>query len=149
MRIDGEAPVVAHATVEIDAPPHVAWDVIADFERWPTWNADVTSVSVSGPVAPGTEFTWKAGMSIRSRLEAVERPNLLAWSGRTFGIRAIHVWTFSEKDGKTLASSAESWNGPLPRLLPAPLRKQLRNSLEAAMPRFRLEVERRAGDQPA
>ncbi len=149
MRIDESAPVVAHATIEIDAPMSVAWDVIADFERWPAWNAAVTTIALSGPLAPGTQFTWKAGMSITSRLEEVERPDLLAWSGRTFGIRAIHVWSFSETDGKTLASSAESWNGPLPRLLPRPLRKQLKKSLDATMPPFRVEVERRAVQQPS
>ena len=31
--------------------------------QWPSWNPDVKSVTMEGPVQPGTVFRWKAGPS--------------------------------------------------------------------------------------
>ena len=45
MDINQAAPVVASGTIEIAAGPEVVWDLLADIERWPEWNADVKSTS--------------------------------------------------------------------------------------------------------
>jgi hypothetical protein len=51
VEINENAPAVASSEIEVAAPPEVVWDVIADFERWPSWNPDVKSLSITGPVA--------------------------------------------------------------------------------------------------
>ncbi len=146
MDVDRHAPVVAESEIEIAAPRDVVFDVIADFERWPTWNPDVESMSLDGPLAEGTMFRWKAGPgTITSTLRCVERPSQIGWTGKTLGIHAVHVWRLEANDGQTRATTAESWTGWLPRLLRGPLRKQLQKALDAGLPRLEIETKRRAG----
>ena len=65
---------------------------------------DVKSVSVEGPVQPGTVFRWKAGPStLTSVLQVVDPPGEIAWTGTTMGIRAVHVFQFRASDGGTMA----------------------------------------------
>ena len=61
MEINNNAPAVAHAEVEAAAPPESVWAVLAEIDKWPRWNPDVKSASLAGPLAPGTQFRWKAG----------------------------------------------------------------------------------------
>lgn len=146
MDVDRHAPVVAESQIEIAAPRDVVFDAIADFERWPTWNPDVKSMSLDGPMAEGTMFRWKAGPgTITSTLRCVERPRQIGWTGKTLGIHAVHVWRLEANDGQTRATTAESWTGWLPRLLRGPLRKQLQKALDAGLPRLEIEAKRRAG----
>jgi uncharacterized protein YndB with AHSA1/START domain len=145
MEVDESAPAVASSKIEIAAPPGVVWDVIADFDSWPEWNPEVRSMSVDGPVSKGTRFKWRAGPgTITSTLQRVERPDLIAWTGKTLGMEAIHVWRFEPRDGGTLVSTRESWAGLLPRLLRGPMRKALQESLDDGPPHLKAEAERRA-----
>lgn len=137
------APVLATAEIEISARPETVWDILTDFRRWPDWNPDVKAMSVDGPVAPGTEFNWRAGATIRSRLERVEQPALIAWSGRTLGVRALHTWRIESRDGAARVSTEESWEGLLPNLLRGPMRRMLRKSLESGLQHLKAEAERR------
>ena len=41
VRANRQAPVFAASEIEIGADPDAVWDVLADFERWPSWNPDV------------------------------------------------------------------------------------------------------------
>jgi hypothetical protein len=48
-------------------------------------------MAMQGAVARGSTFRWKAGPgTITSRIERVEPPRLIAWTGKTLGIHAIH-----------------------------------------------------------
>jgi uncharacterized protein YndB with AHSA1/START domain len=88
-----EAPVRSRREIEIAAPPEIVWDVLTRFEEWPQWNREVKSMSFDGPVAPGSEFRWKAGPgTIVSTLEQVEPPRMISWRGRTMSIKAMHEW---------------------------------------------------------
>jgi uncharacterized protein YndB with AHSA1/START domain len=98
--------------IEIAASPEAVWEVLTVFARWPSWNPDVKSMSVQGPVAPGTVFRWKAGPgTITSTIQRVEPPWQIAWSGRTFGIKAIHFWQLEPRGGKTFVRTEESFEG--------------------------------------
>src|SRR3954464_14790620 len=77
-----EATVRSKREVEIAAPPDVVWEVLTGFEQWPQWNPEVKSMSIDGPVAPGTEFRWKAGPgTIVPTLEQVDPPGSSAGEG--------------------------------------------------------------------
>lgn len=141
--INEQAPAIALAEAEILAWPEAVWDLIAGIERWPEWNPDVKSAVLDGPLAEGSTFRWKAGPStITSRLIAVERPHLIAWTGSTLGIRAVHVWRVRSLDGSSAVRSEESWEGVLPSILRGMLRRSLRQSLEAGVAHLKTEAER-------
>jgi hypothetical protein len=131
----------------VRADAALVWDVLADFQQWPEWHADVKWVKLGGQVEPGTEFTWRTGMvTIRSRLLHVDRPHSITWSGKMSGVSAIHSWQFESLDGGTRVRTEESWDSLLVRLLQWPLRRVLKASLDAFLRCLKAEAERRAGD---
>jgi uncharacterized protein YndB with AHSA1/START domain len=84
---------VSRTEIEIAAPPEVVWDVLTAFDRWPIWNPEVKAMSVKERIVVGSMFRWKAGPStVTSTIQRLEPPRLIAWSGRTMGIRAIDVF---------------------------------------------------------
>ena len=140
-----EAPVRSKRDVEIAAPPEVVWDVLTGFEQWPDWNPEVKSMSLDGPVAPGSEFRWKAGPgTIVSTLEQVDRPSYIRWRGRTLSIKAMHEWWFEPSNGGTRVETEESFSGLLARLFRGSLQKTLDRSTESGLEHLKRESERRA-----
>jgi uncharacterized protein YndB with AHSA1/START domain len=145
MEIPRDAPVIASTEGEIAAPPEVVWDVLADFESWPKWNPDVNSIELEGPVAVGSVFRWKTGPSrITSTLEAVERPSELGWTGKTFGAKAVHVWSFEPRGDGTIVRTTESFEGMLPRLMRKRMQKVLDEALESGLSHLGTEATRRS-----
>jgi uncharacterized protein YndB with AHSA1/START domain len=59
--IDEGAPVVSATEIEIAAASEAVWDVLTNFEAWPSWNPDVKAISMTDVLAEGSEFRWKAG----------------------------------------------------------------------------------------
>jgi len=144
--VDEAAPVRSKRGIEITAPPEVVWDVLTGFERWPQWNPEVKSLSIDGPVAPGSEFRWKAGLgTIVSTLEQVEPPRYVRWRGRTMSIRAIHEWRLEPREGGTAVVTEETFSGLLATLLRRQLQKTLDASLDKGLEHLKREAERRAG----
>jgi hypothetical protein len=118
--------------------------VISAIDQWPSWNPDVKSVSVEGPVQPGTVFRWKAGpSSLVSTLQVVDPPQEIAWTGATMGIKAVHVFRFRATHGGTLARSEESWEGLLPGLLKGYSRRTLDKGIRSVLEHLKAEAERR------
>jgi hypothetical protein len=114
-------------------------------DRWSDWNPDVKSASMEGKLAPGSRFSWKAGPgTITSTISQVERLRTLAWTGRSFGINAVHVWGLEIRDGKTVVQTEESWEGLLVRLFGSAMRKMLQKSIDAGLLHLKAEAERRA-----
>jgi len=141
-----EAPVRSRREIEIAAPPEVVWEVLTGFGQWPQWNPDVKSMSFEGPVAPGSEFRWKAGPgTIVSTLEEVDPPRLVRWRGRTMSISAIHEWRLEPTGGGTRVETEESFGGLLARLFRGSLEKTLDRSLEQGLEHLKVEAERRVG----
>jgi len=81
----------------------VVWDVISDFDQWPSWNPDVRSMSTDGPPAVGSTFRWKAGPgTVTSTIRQLEAPRSISWTGRTLGVKAIESWHLEARAGNTL-----------------------------------------------
>jgi hypothetical protein len=126
-----DAPVRGRAEIDIEAPSQVVWDVLTHFENWPNWNPDVKSMSFPGPLAPGTEFRWKAGPG-----------TIVSTLDRT--ISAYHEWWLEPRNGGTHVRTEESFSGLLARLLRRSLQKTLDKSFEDALRRLKGEAERRS-----
>jgi hypothetical protein len=142
--INEHAPVIGKSELEIAADPEVVWEVLTTFEEWPTWNPEVKSMSLQGPVAAGSTFRWKAGpATIRSTIQRVEPPRLIAWTGRTLGIDAIHFWWLEPRDGATLVRTEESYDGLVARVLHRPLQKTLDRALTDGLRALKAEAESR------
>lgn len=144
--IDEGAPVFAAVELEVAAPVETVWDVLTAIDRWPTWNPDVREVSLAGAVAEGSVFRWKAGPgTITSTIEHVDRPRMIAWTGKTLGVSASHVWRLEQRDDRTLVRTEESYEGLVARLLRRPLRKALETALTDGLRSLKIEAERRVG----
>ena len=143
--VDLQGPVYGTAEIDVAAPVDTVWRVLTDLERWPSWNPDVTSMSVGGPLAEGTVFRWKAGPgTIVSTIEHVDPPRVVAWSGRTLGVKATHVWHFEQKGETTHVRTEEALRGLVARVLRASLQKTLDKALEDGLRNLKAEAERAA-----
>ena len=139
------APVDATSEIAIAAGRDVVWGLLTDFERWPAWNRDVGSIAVDGPAIEGMSFRWKAGaMTIVSVIQRMRAPQLIAWTGKTPGIRAIHVWALEETGATTTVRTRETWDGGLVRLLRSPMRRMLQRSLDRGLRSLKEAAERAA-----
>lgn len=127
------APVAAQRAIRIRASAATVWAVLTDIDRWPTWHMDIQRASAPGVIQVGTEFSWKTGgASIRSTLHTVVRDRAFGWTGRTFGMRAIHNWSLTSDGSTTEVVVAESLEGFFAKLL----RRSFQHSLEAGMQRW-------------
>lgn len=144
MNADRDAPVFSEGEIEVPASPETLWDLMADIRSWPSWNPDVKEVAVGGEIAAGTVFRWRAGpSSITSTLRLVDRPNAIGWTGRTFGIDAIHVWRFEPGGATTVARMEESFSGLVARLLRRRLQRQLDATTKAGLENLKTAAEKR------
>ena len=135
--------------ISIAASPAVVWEILTDLDRWPEWNGDVRSIDVAGPLAVGTEFTWRSGLSrIRSTLRVVDVPRLVAWSGSTAGIRALHVWRLTPDRAGTLAWTGETFQGLPALLFRNRLQRTLQDTLDRTIAALRAECESRVATTP-
>jgi Polyketide cyclase / dehydrase and lipid transport len=142
--INRSAPVVGTSETEVAAARDVVWDVLTGIEHWPSWNPDVRSVSMHGALSEGTVFRWKTGPgTITSTLEHVEVPRRVAWSGKAFGLKAMHVYALEARNGTTLVRTEESYDGLVARLFRARLQKTLDGALEIGLRHLKAEAERR------
>ena len=145
MDVNRTAPALARAEAEIAADPETVWETLIDFENWPSWNLDVSSVVFEGELEKGTVFRWKTGRStITSTLEDVDRPRSVGWTGKTMGIQAVHIWRLEPRDGRTRVLTEESWEGLPVRLARGPLRKSLQKAVDGGLGYLKAEAERRA-----
>ncbi len=145
MEINRNAPATAEGELQIAADPQTVYAVISAIDQWPSWNPDVRSVTLEGPLQPGTVFRWKSGpSSLTSTMQVVDPPRELTWTGTTMGIKAVHVFRFEARDGGTLARSEESWEGLLASLLKGYSRRTLDKEIRSVLSRLKAEAEAEA-----
>ena len=138
-----DAPISSAVEALIAAPIERVWAVLTAVEEWPSWNPDVKSAALDGPLAEGSTFRWKAGPgTITSQIEHLDPPRLVVWTGRTLGIRAVHVWRLAATNGQTLVRSEESYDGLVARLLRGRLQKTLDTALADGVTHLQAEAEK-------
>lgn len=101
-------------------------------------------MNIRDPVAAGTEFFWVAGgMKIKSRIEAVDAPYRIAWSGNTMGIKAMHLWELEPSGTMTKVHTEESFQGLIVRLFAKRMKEALNSALAQGLDALKNEAEKR------
>jgi hypothetical protein len=148
MNANPNAPAFASNHIEISADPHVVWDVVSTIEEWPRWNPDVKEARLEAELVEGSVFRWKAGPgTITSTLRVVDPPHEISWTGVSFGIKAVHVWRIEARDGHSLLTTDESWEGVMARMLRRYSQRTLEKAVSDGLVHVKSEAERRAERQ--
>lgn len=124
------------ATVEIDAPLALVWQVMLDTERYAEWNPFLERIETPSPPAVGNPIVlhvrWTNGRTTRSpeRITAIEPPStaadgtttaLLSYEyeglpGRLRMLSAVrHQRLTQPPDGPTTYDTVEEFDGPFVR----------------------------------
>jgi uncharacterized protein YndB with AHSA1/START domain len=141
--INYNAPVACSKTILINASPEKVWSVMTNINQWAAWQTDISRPKLHGPLAPGSTFDWKTGgAKIYSTLHTVEPHKHFGWTGKTFGMRAIHNWTLTVENGQTRVSVDESMEG----LLAGWLKSSFNKNLATGMQRW-LELLKKTAEQ--
>lgn len=106
--------------IEIDAPPELVWDFVADFEGWPDWNP--LYVETSGRAEPGERIRFVVQLEglkpqkAQARMVTIRSPELLEYRTANLG-GLVKAFRFVEVEELTPTRCAvingEILGGPL------------------------------------
>jgi hypothetical protein len=112
--------MIIEETVKINAPLPVVWRVFSTMEDWQSWNTVCENCCiVSGDgMAAETCFTFQMRpyylpIKVMPTITKCEPGKEVIWEGSRFGVRAVHSFTFEEREDVVLLTSSESFRGPL------------------------------------
>ncbi len=129
--INNNAPVKCSKTITINARSKRVWEVLTNINNWANWQTDISIPKLQGELKQGTTFVWKTGgVKINSTLHTVNPYKQFGWTGKTFGMFAIHNWALTENDGKTIVTVEESMEGFFAILLKKPFNKNLEKGMQ-------------------
>jgi len=141
--INNNAPVKCSKTITINASSKKVWDVLTNINNWDNWQTDISKPKLNGELKPNSTFDWKSGgTKIHSTLHTVDPYKQIGWTGKTFGMFAIHNWTIIEKDGETEISIEESLEGFFAKLLKNTFNKNLEIGMQNWLDLLKLECEK-------
>lgn len=129
--INSNAPVTCSKSININTTAEKVWQLLTAIDNWATWQKEISNPVLNGKLIPGSTFTWKTGgASIYSTLHTVQPFQYFGWTGRTFGMYAIHNWTLTEQNAVTTVTADESMEGFIARLFRKAFSKNLERGME-------------------
>lgn len=141
--INQNAPVKCSKTITINADGKKVWAIMTNIDNWATWQTDISKPKMNGKLSAGTTFDWKTGgAKIHSTLHTVEPYQQFGWTGKTFGMFAIHNWRLTEIKGTTTVEVDESMEGFLAGLFNKSFNKNLEKSMQKWLDLLKQECER-------
>lgn len=141
--INNNAPVKCSKTITINASSEKVWQVMTNIGKWATWQTEISNPKLNGELKSETTFDWKSGgAKIHSTLHTVEPLRQFGWTGKTFGMFAIHNWTLTEKEGKTIVSVDESMEGFFAKFLKKSFNKNLEKGMQTWLDLLKKECEK-------
>lgn len=141
--INQNAPVKCSKTIAINADRQKVWAVLTNIDTWAIWQTDISQPKLNGELKADTTFDWKTGgAKIHSTLHTVEPYRQFGWTGKTFGMFAIHNWTLTETDGKTRVEVDESMEGFLAKLFKKAFNKNLEKGMQKWLELLKEECEK-------
>jgi uncharacterized protein YndB with AHSA1/START domain len=128
--INENAPVKCIKTIKINATVEKVWNLMTDINNWAAWQTDIKSPRLNGELKPETTFDWKTGgATIHSTIHTVQPFTNFGWTGKTFGMFAVHNWSFTDIKGGTEVSVNESMEGFLAGLLRSSFNQNLEKDM--------------------
>jgi len=141
--INNNAPVKCSKTITINANSEKVWAIMTNIDKWATWQTEISNPKLKGELIPKSTFVWKTGgAKINSTLHTVEPNKQFGWTGKTFGMFAIHNWTITEINGQTRVSVDESMEGFLAGLLKKSFNKNLEKGMQNWLDLLKQECEK-------
>lgn len=141
--INNNAAVKCSKTITIKAGSEKVWAVMTNINNWANWQTDISKPKLNGELKPETTFDWKTGgAKIHSELHTVKPFKNFGWTGKTFGMFAIHNWTLTEANGQTKVSVEESMEGFLAKLLKKSFNKNLEKGMQNWLDLLKKECEK-------
>jgi len=141
--INQNAPVKCSKTISINTSPENVWNTLTNIDLWSNWQSDITKPKLKGELKSNSTFVWTSGgATIHSTLHAVDPFNQLAWTGKTLGIFAIHIWTLTKSNNQTQVAVDESMEGFLVKLFKNFFNKNLDKSLQTWLNLLKKECEK-------
>lgn len=141
--INSKAAVVCSKTIGIQADAKTVWKVLTDIDQWPTWQTDIVKANLKNEFREGAVFVWKTGgVTIKSTIHTVVPERYFGWTGKTFGLFAIHNWTLEEHDGMTLVRVDESMEGFLAVLFKRSFNRNLEKGMQHWLNLLKEQCER-------
>jgi hypothetical protein len=141
--INNNVPVRCSKTIAINKDSKKVWKVLTNINNWTNWQTDITKTKLNGELKPQTTFYWySGGAKIHSTLHTVEPYRQFGWTGKTFGIFAVHNWTLTETKGHTKVDVDESMEGLLAGLFKKSFNKSLDNGMQKWLDLLKQECEK-------
>ncbi len=140
--INSNAPVKCSKIISINSKKDKVWTALTDIDNWCNWQHEIAESKLHGELKAGSTFDWTSGgVRIHSILHTVEPNNSLGWTGKTFGISAIHNWKLVESNGKTEVSVEESMEGLPARIFKKSFNKSLENGMQTWLESLKKKCE--------
>lgn len=137
--------VAVRRTFTVSVPRALAWQRLADVERWPEWAPHITAAELSpGPLGPASTGWLKLrGLGRNAfRMTAWDPPNEWTWEGGVAGTRVVYVHRFVEDAGDTSLEWVVSLHGPLAPLIRPLFARVYERNLDRAVPRLQAWIAR-------
>lgn len=142
--VNSNAPVKCSKSISINADSKKVWDILTDINNWASWQSEIKNPKLNGELKPKTTFTWKTGgAKIQSTLHTVISEKEFGWTGKTFGMFAIHNWALTVQDGKTIVSVDESMEGFLAKLFKKAFNKNLERGMLYWLEQLKKQAEKK------
>jgi len=141
--INSKAPVKCNKTILINAKPEKVWAILTNIDQWANWQTDITKPKLNGQLKPSTTFDWKTGgAKIHSTIQTVEEFKYIGWTGKTFGMLAIHNWKLTTENGQTKVEVEESMEGLFAKLFRKSFNKNLEKGMQNWLDLLKTESEK-------
>ncbi len=110
-KINKNASIRDRQSIIINAPVERVWEVLTNINKWPDWYEDIRSASCDKVELNGP-FEWSLKSTrLKSHFQLVDPPNMLAWTGSSKMVKAIHVWNLEAADSQTIVTVEKSIEG--------------------------------------
>ena len=134
----------------VRAPIEVAWNHVAEIEKWPSWAKHIRSVvkSPPGPISSDTRATLKLANGLKTTFQMIEFEPLRhwKWAGPFLGSQILydHIFSRDEHGQTTIRFTVDVTGGPS-ALFRGIFSRIYRRNLERAVPLLVQEIEAAAG----